>query len=53
MSRRCYELAKEVEGIPTIPTISFLSPDIQIQSQTRAIFVGDFLFGELRPEGRF
>lgn len=21
MSRRCYELAKEVEGIPTIPTI--------------------------------
>ncbi|HEX9002305.1 MAG TPA: hypothetical protein VGB07_20520 [Blastocatellia bacterium] len=53
MSRRCYELAKEVEGIPTIPTISFLSPDIQIQSQTRAIFVGDFPFGELRPEGRF
>lgn len=25
MSRRCYELAKEVEGIPTIPTIHFPS----------------------------
>ncbi len=33
MSRRCYELAKEVEGIPTIPTISFSFLRIRFQKQ--------------------